>query len=92
MHCRLGLCVGKNVVIQYISQYKGYNMIYCDILQYCKQGDTLLFFSCNFRKTVKVTRIQRDAYRIWVKKLGVQQYINVSMHWFIFLRFSYIDR
>ena len=46
---RLGLCIGRNLAIRYVSWYRGYDSIYCDILRYCKQGDILLFFKSNFR-------------------------------------------
>ncbi len=39
-HHALGLCIGKNLVIR----YRGCNTIYCDTLQYCKQGDILGYF------------------------------------------------
>ncbi len=40
---QVGLCIGKNLVIQYVSIYRGYNMIHHNILQYCKQGSVLQF-------------------------------------------------
>lgn len=47
---QLGLCIVKNIAIQYVSRYRGYDSKFCDILRYFKQGDILLFFffnSCN---------------------------------------------
>ncbi len=37
-------CVGKNLAKRYISRYRGYNVTYHNILQYC---DTLQFFFLN---------------------------------------------
>ncbi len=40
----LGLCIGKNLAIRYVSRYRGCDTIYCDTLRYCKQGDILGYF------------------------------------------------
>lgn len=39
----VGLFIGKNLIIWYLSLNRGHNTIYQNILQYCKQGYTLWY-------------------------------------------------
>ena len=73
---------GRTGAIRFVSWYRGYNSIYCDILQYCS---ILRFFcfKCDFSKAVLVWRARHHMHTIWVEsQMGddrLQHYLVVNM-------------
>lgn len=43
----LGVCIGKNLQIRYISRYRASNTIYCNILRYWEQNDRFFLYIYN---------------------------------------------
>lgn len=50
----IGMCIGKNLAIQYTSRYRGSDTIYCDLLRYCVYNPILRVFFFNNCMQVQV--------------------------------------